>query len=120
MYKKIQKPEEEGILLETFANFSVNWKVLHRELRTIRIDYSAKDVGDSINYFHKIKLNKLSCEKAQFFVAEKKKEKPDFTSSQLVEGEGGMWEGWKVSALRKRARTRSSYKSILSQYNIFS
>ena len=70
--KKNQKPEEEGILLETFANFSVNWKVLHRELHTIIIGYSAKDVGDSINDFHKIKLNKLSCEKAQFFVAEKK------------------------------------------------
>ena len=113
MYKKKnQKPEEEGILLETFANFSINWKVLHRELRTIIIGYSAKDVGDSINYFHKIKLNKLSREKAQFFVR-----------SQTVEGGGGagdVGEGWKVSALRKRAWTRSSYKSILSQYNIFS
>ena len=83
--KKNQKPEEEGILLETFANFSVNWKVLHRELRTIIIGYSAKDVGDSINDFHKIKLNKLSCEKAQFFVAEKKKRE----ARQLVEGGGG-------------------------------
>ena len=83
--KKNQKPEEEGILLETFANFSVNWKVLHRELRTIIIGYSAKDVGDSINYFHKIKLNKLSREKAQFFVAEKKKRE----ARQLVEGGGG-------------------------------
>lgn len=116
MYKKNQKPEEEGILLETFANFSVNWKVLHRELRTIIIGYSAKDVADSIDYFHKIKLNKLSREKAQFFVAGKKKRE----ARQLVEGGGGMWEGWKVSALRKRAWTRSSYKSILSQYNIFS
>ena len=85
MYKKNQKPEEEGILLETFTNFSVNWKVLHRELRTIIIGYSAKDVGDSINDFHKIKLNKLSCEKAQFFVAEKKKRE----ARQLVEGGGG-------------------------------
>ena len=83
--KKNQKPQEEGILLETFANFSVNWKVLHRELRTIIIGYSAKDLGDSINYFHKIKLNKLSCEKAQFFVAEKKKRE----ARQLVEGGGG-------------------------------
>ena len=72
-------------MLETFANFSVNWKVLHRELRTIIIGYSAKDVGDSINYFHKIKLNKLSREKAQFFVAEKKKRE----ARQLVEGGGG-------------------------------
>ena len=82
--KKNQKPEEEGILLETFANFSVNWKVLHRELRTIIIGYSAKDVGDSINYFHKIKLNKLSREKAQFFVAEKKEKR-----SQTVSWRGG-------------------------------
>ena len=73
MYKKKQKPEEEGILLETFASFSVNWKVLHREPSTIIIGYSAKDVGDSINYFHIIKLNKSSCEKAQFFVVEKNK-----------------------------------------------
>ena len=73
MYKKNQKPEEEGILLEIYANFSVNWKVLHRERSKIIIGYSAKDVGDSINYFHIIKLNKLSCEKAQFFLAEKNK-----------------------------------------------
>ena len=59
--------------------------MLHRELRTIIIGYSAKDVGDSINYFHKIKLNKLSREKAQFFVAEKKKRE----ARQLVEGGGG-------------------------------
>ena len=95
--------------------------MLHRELRTIIIGYSAKDVGDSINYFHKIKLNKLSREKAQFFVAEKKKRE----ARQLVEGGGGgggggVGEGGKESALRKRAWARSSYKSILSQFNIFS
>ena len=58
--------------------------MLHRALHTIIIGYSAKDVGDSINCFHIIKLNKLSCEKAQVFVAEKNKKK------ELVEGgEGG-------------------------------
>ena len=71
--QKKSKAWKRGILLEIYANFSVNWKVLHREPSKIIIGYSAKDVGDSINYFHIIKLNKLSCEKAQFFVAEKNK-----------------------------------------------
>ena len=69
--------------------------MLHRELRTIIIGYSAKDVGDSINYFHKIKLNKLSREKAQFFVAEKKKRE----ARQLVEGGGGGGGGGRIKSI---------------------